>query len=274
MNAVLSMITLIMLVFVSIWATQSTDGTGLKITGTSNDRQGFFGTNIALIGIIFLLGPIIIAIVNATKGGGTSGFRDKIYTMFKGVVQLIFNFWFPLMMMYYFIQTGATYWFKLVAGVSISISIAMLCYNLWKIYTNQELLNVWNKTGLQSLLSTWNTFPLMPYLKYVENTTTDLNDVAKRVLIFALLCYVAYLMISVYKFKHQLVPCVSSSFASCFWDPEMKFSGYDSTKQTPYVNALFYALFLHFLRLSTQIPSRRSQDGTAMCALPTSPVLG
>ena len=84
------------------------------------------------------------------------------------------------------------------------------------------------------------TSPLLTYLKYIF--LNDLTDVAKRVLIFALLCYVAYLMISVYKFKHQLVPCASTTFASCFGSP----ATWTSTT-TPYVNTLFYAMGMSVL---------------------------
>jgi len=121
----------------------------------------------------------------------------------------------------------------------------MLLYNLYKIYSNKEPLNDWLGTFVESLRTTWNTFPLAPYLKYVEDT--DLIVVAKRVLIFALLCYVAYLMNTVYKFKNRLVPCMSSSFASCFWNPDFKIGNYDPRKTTPYVNALFYTLMLSML---------------------------
>lgn len=241
-NACLIGVALIVLAFVSIWATQTTDGVNLTIIGKSGEREGFFGTNITLIGLIFVLFPAIVAGYNAMQGGGMDGFRDKIYGMFKSAAQFIFNFWFPLMMMYYFIKTGATHWFQVVAGVFISISILILCYDLFKIYTNQEPLSGPWETLKQSLRNAFNTFPLSPYLKYVEDA--NLNDVAKRVLIVALLGYVAYLMISVYKSKHRLVPCVGKSFASCFWDPNMNFSGYDKTKDTPFVNALFYTLIM------------------------------
>ena len=145
-------------------------------------------------------------------------------------------------MMYYLVKTGATYWFQVVACASIGIAIAMLVYDWFRISFNEEPLKDWKATLFDSLKQLWNTFPLSPYLKYVEEN--DLNDVAKRGLIFALLCYVAYLMISVYKFKNQLVLCVGSSFASCFWDANMPFNGYDPNKQTPYVNALVYAVFM------------------------------
>ena len=56
-------------------------------------------------------------------------------------------------------------------------------------------------------------------------------------------------MISVYKFKNSLVPCVSTHFASCFWNPNFKQSQdgktyYDPEKTTPYLNALFYTLMM------------------------------
>jgi len=202
--------------------------------GENDEGKGFFWTNIALL-LFFVIVCPVIDVIKRMKGN-TGGCLEKWY---ESGIRFIMNFWFPLMMMYHLIQTGATYWFQIVAGVSISISILMLCYNL---YYNKEPMKDWWGTLKQSLLTTWNGFPFASYMKYVENN--DLNVVAKRVMIFALLCYVAYLMNTVYKFKHHLVPCVSSSFSSCFWDPSMKFSGYDPNKTTPYVNALFYTLII------------------------------
>jgi hypothetical protein len=116
----------------------------------------------------------------------------------------------------------------------------MLLYN-WYAISNQIVLM---KPIRDTVLEPWQTLlatsPLLTYLKYIF--LNDLNDVAKRVLIFALLCYVAYLMISVYKFKHQLVPCASTTFASCFGSP----SSWTSTT-TPYVNTLFYAMGMSVL---------------------------
>lgn len=105
------------------------------------------------------------------------------------------------------------------------------------------LMPSWFESLKESVKYFFNTSPLLSYAKFVE--TNDLIEVvAKKVLIFALLCYVAYLMISVYKFKNSLVPCVSTHFASCFWDPEFKQTGYDPNKNTPYINALFYTLMM------------------------------
>ena len=249
----LSVITLIGLVFVSIMATQTTDGvlsTENAIYGKSGERSWFFGINIALI-ILFTVAYPVWGVISARLFATTAN-QQKFVQFYKYGVRFIFNFWFPLVMMYYFIKTGATTWFQIVAGVSIAISILMLLYNLYKIYSNKEPLNDWLGTFVESLRTTWNTFPLAPYLKYVEDT--DLIVVAKRVLIFALLCYVAYLMNTVYKFKNRLVPCMSSSFASCFWNPDFKIvdyntskTTYDPRKTTPYVNALFYTLMLSML---------------------------
>ena len=193
---------------------------------------------------------LFIAILGALSYGGykfavtgnIDNFRDGAYDAVQACLRFIMNLWFPLMMMYYLVKTGATYWFQVVACASIGIAIAMLLYDWFKVKFNVEPLTDFKTTVFDSLKHVFNTFPLSPYLKYVENS--DLADVAKRVLMFALLCYVAYLMISVYKFKNQLVPCVGSSFASCFWDANMPFNGYDPNKQTPYVNALVYAVFM------------------------------
>ena len=202
--------------------------------GENDDGKGFFWTNIALL-LFFVIVCPVIDVLKSMKGN-IGGGLGKWY---ESGIRFVMNFWFPLMMMYHLIKTGATYWFQIVAGVSISISILMLCYNL---YFNKEPMKDWWGALKQSLLATWNGFPFASYMKYVENN--DLNAVAKRVLIFALLCYVAYLMNTVYKFNHKLSPCVSSSFSSCFWNPSMKFSGYDPNKTTPYVNALFYTLII------------------------------
>lgn len=249
----LIVITLIGLVFVSIMATQTTDGTLTfenAIYGKSDERKGFFWTNMALMMIFGITS--LIAWFNWWDPDQQIFTALQFGPIYEYGVRFIFNFWFPLVMMYYFIKTGATTWFQIVAGVSIAISILMLLYNLYKIYSNKEPLNDWLGTFVESLRTTWNTFPLAPYLKYVEDT--DLIVVAKRVLIFALLCYVAYLMNTVYKFKNRLVPCMSSSFASCFWNPDFKIVDYDTSKTiydprktTPYVNALFYTLMLSML---------------------------
>jgi hypothetical protein len=199
-----------------------------------------FSLNFALG--VAVLGAIVVGVKAALNGGGVTPVRNGIYDFLQLCLRFIMNLWFPLMMMYYLVKTGATYWFQVVAVGSIGIAIAMLVYDWFRISFNQEPLKDWKATLLDSLKQLWNTFPLSPYLKYVEQT--DLLDVAKRVLIFALLSYVAYLMISVYKFKNQLVLCAGSTFASCFWDANMPFAKFNPNKQTPYVNALVYAVFM------------------------------
>ena len=154
--------------------------------------------------------------------------------------KFIFILVFPAMMMQYFIQTGVTGWFQIVSGVSIGISSLMLLYNWYAIYNQIVPMKPMRDTVLEPWQTLLATSPLLTYLKYIF--LNDLNDVAKRVLIFALLCYVAYLMISVYKFKHQLVPCASTTFASCFGSP----ATWTSTT-TPYVNPLFYAMGMSVL---------------------------
>ncbi len=154
--------------------------------------------------------------------------------------KFIFILIFPAMMMQYLIQTGATSWFQIVSGVSVGISSLMLLYNWYAIYNQIVPMKPIRDTVLEPWQTLLATSPLLTYLKYIF--LNDLNDVAKRVLIFALLCYVAYLMISVYKFKHQLVPCASTTFASCFGTP----ATWASTT-TPYVNTLFYAMGMSVL---------------------------
>lgn len=181
--------------------------------------------------------PVVAAII--AKFANTDTIKAAI--SWTGVAtKFIFILVFPAMMMQYLIQTGATSWFQIVSGVSVGISSLMLLYN-WYAISNQIVLM---KPIRDTVLEPWQTLlatsPLLTYLKYIF--LNDLNDVAKRVLIFALLCYVAYLMISVYKFKHQLVPCASTTFASCFGSP----SSWTSTT-TPYVNTLFYAMGMSVL---------------------------
>jgi len=234
-NAVITFGLLIGLVFVSILATQS------NVTmnnSTADDSKGFFGSNITLIGLILiaLIGRIsYIWRYNLTPATATMTFISNTFLQSS---QFVLNFWFPLVMMYYFIRVGPNYWFQIVAGVSLSVTILMMCYNWWKISTQQVPITPAWETFKQMAKDVWNSFPIAPYLKYVENT--DIMDVAKRVMIFALLAYVAYLMISVYKFKHTLIPCIGTNFASCFGVTGSDYSSND----TPYVNALFWTLMI------------------------------
>jgi hypothetical protein len=217
LNAFITFGLLIGLVFVSFRSTQY----GINPTqSTAQDSLGFFGSNIGLMGII-----LIVLVVMGVKNG-----MDAVNNTFQKAAQFVMNFWFPLVMMYYFIRLGSNYWFQIVAGVSLSVSILLLCYNWWK---GGQTATTFAETGKQMLKDLWNSFPIAPYLKYVANT--DLMEVAKRVMLVALMCYVAYLMISVYKFKHGLVPCAGTGFASCFG---LAGEGND----TPYVNALWWAL--------------------------------
>jgi len=235
-NAVITFGLLIGLVFVSILATQS------NVTmnnSTADDSKGFFGSNITLIGLILiaLIGRIsyIWRYNLTTPATATMTFISNTFLQSS---QFVLNFWFPLVMMYYFIRVGPNYWFQIVAGVSLSVTILMMCYNWWKISTQQVPITPAWETFKQMAKDVWNSFPIAPYLKYVENT--DIMEVAKRVMIFALLAYVAYLMISVYKFKHTLIPCIGTNFASCFGVTGSDYSSND----TPYVNALFWTLMI------------------------------
>ena len=228
-NFILTLLTLGGLLYVSIAATN------MDIEGS--ERTGWFTTNIVLWGIIAVVFPLV------SMWGGIANFFSNFSGLLPKASQFVFSFWFPFMMMVYLVKTGATDWFRIVAVVSIVAAIAYNLYNLYNIYIKNVLMT----PGLESLKESFKYFtessPLLSYLKFVE--TNDLVDVvAKRVLIFALLCYVAYLMISVYKFKNSLVPCVSTHFASCFWDPDFKQTGYDPNKNTPYINALFYTLMM------------------------------
>ena len=227
-NGVITFGLLIGLVFVSILATQFN---ATMTNRTADDSKGFFGSNLTLIGLI-----LVSLAVNA--GRNNWDWPASISNTFLQSSQFVLNVWFPLIMMYYFIRVGPNYWFQIVAGVSLSVTILMMCRNWWKISTQQVPMTSGYETFKQTVKDVWNSFPIAPYLKYVENA--DIMDVAKRVMIFALLAYVAYLMISVYKFKHQLIPCIGTDFASCFG---MTGSDY-SSNDTPYVNALFWTLMI------------------------------
>ena len=236
-NAVITIGTLIGLVFVSILATQrsitdipnSTDGS------TSKSLFGFFGANIGLLVIIMPIALFVMAKVTAWN------WPAAIFSTFQLFAQFVLNLWVPIVMTYYLIMSGSTLWFQIVAGVTGSV------VGLMSSFANFKNLYLLAKTGVAPPGFTdtlkefgnysWNTFPISPYLKYVE--TTNLTDVAKRVMIVALLGYAAYLMVNVYKFKHRLIPCIDSNLSSCFtpWaDP--------SSKDTPYVNSLVAMLLV------------------------------
>jgi hypothetical protein len=226
------------LVVIGMFLTLAYFGFWTSVHTTSVDGFKYdyaFILNFSFLGIAFL-GTLIWGVKASTN------FGDGAYDFVQKCLRFIMNLWFPLMMMYYLVKTGATYWFQVVACASIGIAIAILVYDWFNITFNIVMMTDWKTTVFDSLKYVFNTFPLSPYLKYVE--TSDLTDVAKKVLMFALLCYVAYLMISVYWFKNKLVLCLGSSFASCFWDANMPFNGYDPNKQTPYVNALVYTMFM------------------------------
>jgi hypothetical protein len=186
-----------------------------------------------VLGISVVVFPLFYGLIQKVRDSSSS-FAETFSGLLSKMSKFVFNFWFPFMMMVYFVKTGATDWFRIVAIVSIVLAIAYNIYNMYNLF--------FNKDKEPTVKYFMNTSPLITYFKYVEGT--ELNEVAKRVLIFALLVYVAYLMNSVYKFKNRLVPCVSSSFASCFWNPDFKQDGYDPSKTTPYVNALFYTLMM------------------------------
>ena len=226
------------LVIASVGATTSTKPF-LAGFFEGNERIGFIAANIALTAIPILLG--CVKVMNLFNNNT----NNTINILFAKATQIIYNLWFPIMMMYYFIKTGATDWFRIVAGVSIGVSIVYNLYNLYSPNTSPQ--TSWMAAWVESFKNFIETSPIISYFKFVENN--DLNDVAKRVLIFALLCYVAYLMISVYNFKNKLVPCVSTHFASCFWNPNFKQSDgaktyYNPETNTPYINALFYTLII------------------------------
>ena len=213
------------------------DNIGDNIEGS--ERIGWFTTNIVL-GISVVVGPLVYGLFKMR-----SGFMEPFSGLLSKMSKFVFNFWFPFMMMVYFVKTGATDWFRIVAVISIVLAIVYNMYNMYNLFFNKDKdpMKGWLTTLWESVKYFMNTSPLLTYFKYVEGT--ELNEVAKRVLIFALLVYVAYLMNSVYKFKNRLVPCVSTSFASCFWNPDFKQGDYyDPSKTTPYVNALFYTLMM------------------------------
>jgi hypothetical protein len=225
LNAFIAFGLLIGLVFVSIRATQYSINLNQI---TAQDSIGFFGSTISVMGLM-LIALIVMAVKNGT---------DSVFPTLMQSAQFVLNFWFPLVMMYYFIRLGSNYWFQIVAGVSLSITILLMCQNWYKLtgLTTATVPTV-PETLHQMVKDLWNTFPIAPYMKYVANT--DLMEVAKRVMVFALLCYVAYLMISVYRFKHRLIPCAGTDFASCFG---LGGGSSDGSKDTPYVNALVWTL--------------------------------
>lgn len=225
LNAFIAFGLLIGLVFVSIRATQYSINLNQI---TAQDSIGFFGSTISVMGLM-LIALIVMAVKNGT---------DSVFPTLMQSAQFVLNFWFPLVMMYYFIRLGSNYWFQIVAGVSLSITILLMCHNWYKLtgLTTATVPTV-PETLHQMVKDLWNTFPIAPYMKYVANT--DLMEVAKRVMVFALLCYVAYLMISVYRFKHRLIPCAGTDFASCFG---LGGGSSDGSKDTPYVNALVWTL--------------------------------
>ena len=225
LNAFIAFGLLIGLVFVSIRATQYSINLNQI---TAQDSIGFFGSTISVMGLM-LIALIVMAVKNGT---------DSVFPTLMQSAQFVLNFWFPLVMMYYFIRLGSNYWFQIVAGVSLSITILLMCHNWYKLtgLTTATVPTV-PETLHQMVKDLWNTFPIAPYMKYVANT--DLMEVAKRVMVFALLCYVAYLMISVYRFKHRLIPCAGTDFASCFGLGD---GSSDGSKDTPYVNALVWTL--------------------------------
>jgi hypothetical protein len=248
-NAIITFGLLIGLVFVSFRSTQSDS---ILRASTSDDSKGFFGSNVTLIGLILI--ALIASIVMTVRNNGD--LYTSIFNVFQTSAQFVINFWFPLVMMYYLIRKDTNYWFQIVAGVSLSVVILMMCRDWWKVSNQAVPITPVFETFKQMFKDLWNTFPISPYLKYVENT--DIMEVAKRVMTVALLCYVAYLMISVYKFKNRLVPCTETNFASCFRSMDGGSGGLnfmntffagdkskadDSSKNTtPYVNALWWTL--------------------------------
>lgn len=226
-NALITFGLLIGLVFVSFRSTQSDS---ILRASTADDSKWFFGSNITLIGLTVV--AVVASIVMALRNNGD--LYTSIFNVFQTTTQFVINFWFPLVLMYYLIRKDTNYWFQIVAGVSLSVAILMMCYDWW---VPGPITSAW-ETFKRMAKDVWNSFPITPYLKYVENT--DLIEVAKRVMTVALLCYVAYLMISVYKFKHILIPCMGTNFASCFGVTGADYSSND----TPYVNALFWTLMI------------------------------
>ena len=128
-NLFLTVVTLIGLVFVSIGATQSNDpNAGMAITGS--ERTGWVTTNLVFIGIIAVLIPLWSALMYF-KG---EAFFNTLFGLLSTMSQFVFNFWFPFMMMVYFVKTGATDWFRIVAVISIVLAIAYNMYNMYNMY--------------------------------------------------------------------------------------------------------------------------------------------
>ena len=229
-NAIMAFGLLIGLAFVSIRATQYS--INLNQT-TAQDSIGFFGSTVS----VMVLMPTILLIIAKTLL--KDSWTDAVHRTFLHSAQFVLNFWFPLVMMYYFIRLDGNRWFQIVAGVSLSITILMLCrYNWYNLIFYPANATDTAATKLKQMIAyLFLTLPFAPYLEYVTNT--DLMEMAKWVIVVALLCYVVYLMIRVYNFKDQLVPCAGTDFASCF---NPTWGGSDGSKDTPYVNALVWTL--------------------------------
>lgn len=126
---------------------------------------------------------------------------------------------------------------QIVYGSALSILMLTLVSYWWKFRTTGELdkSSWWNLKNIFPL-DFLKAFPLFEYAKYVA--TNDLVELAKKVSMVGLLAYVGYLMFGVYIQKKPFIPCVDSSFSSCFKSP------FPISTDLPYVNLLVWTLVL------------------------------
>jgi hypothetical protein len=191
-NVILTLLTLVGLVFVSIAATKeeriakvlndayveiaSTKDESKKATLISeisekvnnakihpdiegSERTGWVTTNIVLMGIIAVVFPLV------SMRGGIANFFSNLSGLLTKASQFVFSFWFPFMMMVYLVKTGATDWFRIVAVVSIVAAIAYNLYNLYNIYIKNGLMTPGLESLKESVKYFFNTSPLLSYLR-------------------------------------------------------------------------------------------------------------
>ena len=119
---------------------------------------------------------------------------------------------------------------QIVYGSSLSILALTLVVYWWK-FRNTPQFSAHNFP-----LDFFKAFPLIEYAKYVANT--DLVELAKKVSMVGLLAYIAYMIFGVYIQKKPMIPCVDSSFSSCFKTP------FPISTDIPFVNLLVWTLVL------------------------------
>lgn len=120
--------------------------------------------------------------------------------------------------------------YEIVVGSAVAIFALALIAFRWNYDDLMQKSTA--EIAISSLTNFLTTFPLLQYFKYVVDN--DYMDVAKRVIVVALMAYVAYLIFSVYVNKNALSLCADTSFASCF--------DYPQKSSTPCINVLVWVL--------------------------------